>query len=107
NEVVPHDELVKFYNKLDLFVLPSYWEALGCVYLEAYNCGVPFIGIKGQGIDEIIPSTEKALFLIKKKDYIGLSKLILYHRKNIIRQKILINSNIDKLISDFIDKINS
>lgn len=38
----------------DLFVLPSYYEALGCVYLEAMGCGLPAIGVKGMGIDEII-----------------------------------------------------
>ena len=38
----------------DIFVLPSYYEALGCVYLEAMGCGLPAIGVKGMGIDEII-----------------------------------------------------
>ena len=32
---VKHEELPKFYNSLDLFVLPSYYEAFGCVYAEA------------------------------------------------------------------------
>ena len=30
-----HYELNKFYNDIDLFVLPSYY-ALGCVYLESW-----------------------------------------------------------------------
>ena len=37
-----------------LFALPSSYEGLGCVYLEAMACGKPVIGCNGQGIDEII-----------------------------------------------------
>lgn len=37
-----------------LFCLPSWYEALGCVYLEAMASGVPTIGCYDNGIDEII-----------------------------------------------------
>ena len=43
-----------FYNSIDLFVLPSYYEALGCVYLESWATHTPFVGVEGQGISELI-----------------------------------------------------
>ncbi len=37
-----------------VFALPSSYEGLGCVYLEAMSTGKPVIGCRGQGIAEII-----------------------------------------------------
>jgi len=41
-------------RKCSVFALPSTYEGLGCVYLEAMACGKPVIGCNGQGIDEIV-----------------------------------------------------
>lgn len=37
-----------------VFALPSKYEGLGCVYLEAMSVGKPVIGCRGQGIAEVI-----------------------------------------------------
>lgn len=76
---INHDKLAGFYRSLDLFVLPSYYEALGCVYLEAKACGVPFIGVSGQGIDEWVPKNLKKFYLCEPKSAENLSELILAH----------------------------
>lgn len=77
------EKRVQFLGRLDrpavaramqscaLFALPSSYESLGCVYLEAMACGKAVIGCSGQGIDEIIeqginglvvpPGSEEAL----------------------------------------------
>ena len=51
---IPYEQVAYEMRKSHLFVLPSYYEALGCVYLEAMACGIPTVGVNGMGIDEII-----------------------------------------------------
>ena len=77
-----HNELVDLYNEIDLFVLPSYYEAFGCVYLESLACGTPFIAVKGQGIEDALDEKYKSIQLFAKKNVEELSKLIAYFYKN-------------------------
>lgn len=51
---VPYDDVRRMMQSSDVFVLPSRFEALGCVYLEAMACGLPAIGCYENGIDEVI-----------------------------------------------------
>jgi len=41
-------------RRCTVFALPSRYEGLGCVYLEAMSAGKPVIGCRGQGVSEII-----------------------------------------------------
>ena len=61
---VPYEQVASEMRCSHLFVLPSYYEALGCVYLEAMACGIPTIGVKGMGIDEIIVDGENGLLVV-------------------------------------------
>jgi teichuronic acid biosynthesis glycosyltransferase TuaC len=47
-------EVAQAMRASTVFVLPSRYEGLGCVYLEAMASGMPVIACRGQGIDEII-----------------------------------------------------
>ncbi len=78
-----HIELNDFYNSLNLFVLPSYFEASACVLMEAWATDIPIISIKEQGISELIPYNEKNNLLADKKSPLSLKEKIYeeYKRK--------------------------
>ena len=69
----PRMQVAEAMRRCTLFALPSRYEGLGCVYLEAMSAAKPAIGCRGQGIAEIIqhgsngflvgPDNEKELTL--------------------------------------------
>jgi teichuronic acid biosynthesis glycosyltransferase TuaC len=69
----PRKEVAAAMRRCTLFALPSRYEALGCVYLEAMSTGKAVLGCRGQGIAEIVqhgsngflvgPDNEKELTL--------------------------------------------
>jgi glycosyltransferase involved in cell wall biosynthesis len=48
------ETIAEAMRRCAVFALPSSYEGLGCVYLEAMASGKPAIGCRGQGIEEII-----------------------------------------------------
>ena len=47
-------EVAELLQRAMLFALPSRYEGLGCVYLEAMSTGLVAIGCREQGIEEVI-----------------------------------------------------
>ena len=47
-------QVAEAMRRCTLFALPSYYEGLGCVYLEAMCSGKTVIGCRSQGIDELV-----------------------------------------------------
>ncbi len=75
---ISQKELAEIYNKMDVFVFPTYREeeSLGLVGLEAMSCGVPVIASKVGGPMGYIEDNNNG-FLFKKKDVQMLAKKIL------------------------------
>lgn len=58
-------------RRATVFALPSRYEGLGCVYLEAMSAGKPVIACRGQGISEVIEDSVNG-YLIDADDLQGL-----------------------------------
>ena len=99
---VPHNKLSEIYRRWDLFVLPSYFEGLGCVYLESWACGTPFIGCLGQGIEDCIPANERDLWLAAPLNVEDLAAKIYAYHHNQYSQHLSSDICIDRLVAQYV-----
>ncbi|MCR5720256.1 MAG: glycosyltransferase family 4 protein [Lachnospiraceae bacterium] len=65
-------ELSEYYNTCDAFVMPSYIEAFGKVFVESLSCGLPCIGRNSFAMKDIIDDGVNG-FLIDDDDLLNLS----------------------------------
>lgn len=99
-----HEELPSFYATIDLFVLPSVFEGLGCVFLEAWACGVPFISCRNQGVDDLIVAEEKERWLTAKDDPVDLASKIEQFKKYRYEQHLTDSIDINVQVRRFLKK---
>jgi len=64
---VPNEKLPLFYNASDIFALPSLYEGISTVALEALACGTPIIITSVIGVSEFINNGVQG-FIIKEAD---------------------------------------
>lgn len=102
---VDHSQLIDYYNNLDLFILPSVYEGFGCVYTEAYECGIPFMLCEGQGATEYIPKNQFSYWVLKKNSPEDIADKVIQFIKLKPKQSLLYPTNIDILISGFLNKL--
>lgn len=100
-----HEELVHFYNSLDLFILPSHFDGFGCVCLEAYACGVPFIICDNQGACDYLLDDDKDKWSYLPGDCNTLTKLIQNFYINRWIQQVRFPIDIDILVLNFLKEI--
>jgi len=64
SEKIPYSKIYeKLYSKADIFVLPTYFDAYGLVFLEAMAAGIPCVGTDIFSVPEIIQNKKNG-FLI-------------------------------------------
>lgn len=59
----PRPAVARAMQNCSIFALPSHYEGLGCVYLEAMACGKPAIACAGQGIEDVIRDGQNGLLV--------------------------------------------
>ena len=64
---LPHEEVLRRMARSDLFVLPSWGEGYGIVYIEAMAAGCIAIGAENEGIADTITDGENG-FLVPAAD---------------------------------------
>jgi len=72
---LPHLGAMKEMAQCEVFILPSWNEAFGVVYLEAMAHGKPIIGTLGEGISEIL-SQEEVGKAVPPKDVLAITERI-------------------------------
>ena len=97
---IEHEKLNQFFNEIDLFVLPSYYEALGCVYLESWATNTPFIGVKNQGIAELAPDSDR--MLVSEKNPKELAEKIKFFINNDFKLTTVEEFSLETIISNFL-----
>lgn len=78
---IDNSEVLELMSKSEFFVMPSYPEGFGIVYLEAMASGCVTIGTKGEGIEDVIVTGENG-YLVEKDDAEAIADYIDYCIKN-------------------------
>lgn len=97
------EDVSKFLDSVDIFVLPSRYEGFGISLIEAMYKGIPCIASNIDGPKEIIKDNEYGL-LFKNNDYEDLANKIEYRIKNMkidsqeIKEYIRNNFNIEVMV---------
>lgn len=94
--ILNKEELMKYYRKSDIFIMPSIKETFGLVYAEAMSQGLPVIYTEGQGFDEQFEEGVVG-FRVNGKD----EKSIVNAVKNICNNYNSISNNCIKMITKF------
>lgn len=73
----PHAEAMAHIAACQVFVMPSWNEALGIAYLEAMAHGKPVVGCQGEGIADVVTDGETGL-LVPPRDTNAIAEALLW-----------------------------
>ncbi|MBQ4609069.1 MAG: glycosyltransferase, partial [Clostridia bacterium] len=72
---LPHEQVIARMAQSDLFILPSWGEGYGIVYIEAMAAGCIAVGAEGEGIADTIVDGENG-FLVPAGDIDGVERVM-------------------------------
>lgn len=89
---IPRTELYRYYSQASVFVTASIQEGLAGVQAQAMACGVPVIGTKNSGAEDLFV-TGDAGFIVPIRDVDALREKILYLYENPdVREQMSLNA---------------
>lgn len=104
---VDHRQLNAFYNTLDLFVLPSYWDAFGCV-IQRHTLVVCLLWqLKVLVLQNIYEKHDFDNWVIEPHDYKSLAQNICRYMNHREKQTLKYSVDINELIKPFINYLMS
>lgn len=102
--IKPNSDIYKYFNIIDLFILPSRVEPFGIVLIEAGIMRIPVIAGNVDGIPEIVENNVTGL-LFEKDNYFELTKSIEELISNETKRIFLANNLYNKTIKNFSNRI--
>lgn len=75
---IKHEALPEFYAYASLLIMPSRWEGMPLVALEAQSCGLPIVASDIPGLREIA-FNNKSITLVNKKDPAAFMEAVCKH----------------------------
>ncbi|MFQ6102748.1 MAG: glycosyltransferase [Candidatus Glassbacteria bacterium] len=87
-----HDEVVKEYRKADAFVLPSFWEGIPVVLIEAMASGVPVVATRITGIPELISDGQNGILVRAGESEALASALLTLYENPSLRERFSLSS---------------
>ncbi|HGU2189408.1 TPA: glycosyltransferase, partial [Escherichia coli] len=94
---IPHDEMVKYYSQIDVYVCPSKIEGTPNPVLESMACGVPVISTDVGVVKDAFGEMQKEWILpVRSKDTLIDKLRDFYHKRNSV-VKCLSSENLQQI----------
>lgn len=76
------ENLEKYYQVSDIFVLPTYYESFGLVALEALACGIPVLATEVNGVKGMIDEEANGMFIKRNAEAIAEKVVEVFSNQN-------------------------
>jgi glycosyltransferase involved in cell wall biosynthesis len=100
----PRSEVPKLMCNSSLFVMTSNMEPFGVVYLEAISCGIPIIGTKGQGVEDIVTQSNGCLVEYGNVKELADAMSYIYHHYDAYDHELIRNDAIRRFSQESVAK---